>query len=753
MMDFIRMLTKNKTSFIVVLTLLIILTASSSYLIYSVSLLTGIENFMRLIGYIVILIILILLIWYGLVVLKKRTKFHYIIFSVLISVLSVVFLFGGYNINYIYERISNISNTSTTYSSSLVVLKDSEFENLSDITGKIGILNDENSINGYQIPLEIIASEKLENEIIYFNDYIDLIENLLNEDIDGAFLPTNYVVLFSNLEIESLDKLAERTKIIYSLEKSVISNTPVTSRGPKEPFTMLLMGVDSEDENIRASSFNGDALMLITFNPKTFNTTMMSIPRDSYVPITCFANQRKNKITHAAWYGEKCMIETIENFTGIDIDYFFKINFKGVVKIVDSLGGIKVDVPYSFCEQDSDRRFGKHMIYVEKGLQTLNGEEALALSRNRLNHSKICDSKWTQGNRDDIVRGQNQQLVLRGIAEKLKEVRDLDTLYNLLDTISNNMETNMLTNDILSFYNVFKDMLTKNNEADIFDIQRLVLSVYGKTIFDYSMIDGLGMKRALSNVVPYEGSIRDVVQAMRINLELEPQTMIKEFAFDINEPYEEIVIGRGYYNEAGIQLLPNFVGQDKNEAIRYGNNYGKRVNITYVTSENSDDFVGKIIKQDTYAGMDLDYVTSINITVVEEVKVVPQVPEKINCALEENEEVENCLVLNFVDKKIEEFTAWKAKNNYSIIYDVVKVSATDPDYKVDKEGLVVSQSVEAGTSLFDLISSGTVFKVKYMESPSTEEDRENEGENDNDDTGHSDSDDHDLDLDDSVDNE
>ena len=76
--------------------------------------------------------------------------------------------------------------------------------------------------------------------------------------------------------------------------------------------------------------------MLITFNPETLNTTMLSIPRDTYVPITCFSGQAKSKITHAAWNGETCMMNTIENFTGINIDYYVKINFKGVI-IMDNL--------------------------------------------------------------------------------------------------------------------------------------------------------------------------------------------------------------------------------------------------------------------------------------------------------------------------------------------------------------------------------------------------------------------------------
>ena len=91
------------------------------------------------------------------------------------------------------------------------------------------------------------------------------------------------------------------------------------------------MGVDSEAEDISNAAFNGDALMLITFNPKTLSTTILSIPRDSYVPIACFPGQKRNKITHAAWYGETCMIDTIENLFDIPIDYYQLISGESIL--------------------------------------------------------------------------------------------------------------------------------------------------------------------------------------------------------------------------------------------------------------------------------------------------------------------------------------------------------------------------------------------------------------------------------------
>ena len=188
------------------------------------------------------------------------------------------------------------------------------------------------------------------------------------------------------------------------------------------------------------------------------------------------------------------MMKTIENFTGINIDYFVKINFKGVVKMVDTLGGVDVDVPYSFCEQNSNREWGNNTVYVDKGMQTLDGEKALAFSRNRHPWPAYCGAKYSNYNSNDFIRGQNQQTVIRALMNKLKTVRNLDTVYELLDTISNSMQTNMTTNEILSLYNIGKDIIIKSNGGEVEDllgIQRLYLS--GSDAYIYDSGSGLNL--------------------------------------------------------------------------------------------------------------------------------------------------------------------------------------------------------------------------------------------------------------------
>ena len=607
-----KKLTKDKLSLSLLIFNILLLSLSIGYFSYALILLKNIETFLR-IGIILFFIFLSILCVRSIIKNTfKRKKLKILITTFISIIFSIIIIIIGYNVSKIYAAIANLSTSSQTYSSSIIVLKDSNYSSIDDIKNeKIGILNDSESIDGYQIPQEIISENKLKNEIVEYNNYLDLVNDLLNEEINVIFLPSNYSILFAS--INGLENLSEKTKIIYTKDKNIKITNTLGTKNLDEPFTILLMGVDSEKEEIKGSSFNGDSLILITFNPKTLNATILSIPRDTYTSISCFTGQRKNKITHAAWYGESCMIETIENMFDIPIDYYIKINFKGVVNIVDALGGIDVDIPYSFCEQNSNRQLGDNIIYVKKGFQTINGEQALAFSRNRHPLVGICSSEWTNYNSNDFIRGQNQQLVIQAMLNKLKSINSVDTFYEMLNSISQSMETNMSTETILSFYNVGKDILIKNtsNTTDLSSLigfERLYISGYDQNIVDYDSINNTGSQLALYNFVPYQGSIKDISKAMKINLEIEKQEVIKEFNFNINTPYEQKVIGKDYYNEGGIALLPSFVGRDLSEAQSYCNARGISLNITKITT-NSKSLDNQVMTQSLPSGMDLQFVS------------------------------------------------------------------------------------------------------------------------------------------------
>lgn len=607
-----KKLTKDKFGFFLLVFNILLLAGSIGYFSYSLILLQSIETLLR-IGIIIFFIFLSIVCIVSIIKNSfRRKKLKIVITTVIVIIFSSIITVIGYNVNKIYSAIASITTNSQSYSASLVTLSNSSIDSIDDIVGeKIGMLSDKESVDGYQIPQEIISESNLSNEIVEYNNYLDLINALLDKDVNVIFLPTNYSILFAT--IDGFENLGQSTKIIYTKDKNVKIQKTLATKNLSEPFTVLLMGVDSENEDIQGSSFNGDSLVLITFNPNTLNATILSIPRDTYTSISCFAGQKKNKITHAAWYGESCMMSTIEKMFDVDIDYYVKINFKGVVKIVDSLGGVDVDVPYSFCEQNSNREFGNSTIYVREGYQTLNGEQALALARNRHPWTEYCSKEWTNYNSNDFVRGQNQQLVIQAMLNKLKNVNSVDTFYNMLNSISNSMETNMSMENILSFYNIAKDILIKSSNStgdlsNLIGFQRLYLSGYDKMIVDYDSINDSGSKLSLYNFVPYQGSIDDISKAMKINLELIEDNPIKEFSFDINKPYEEKIIGKGYYNESSISLLPSFVGKSLSEVQSYCSARGITLNVEKVKTISSS-FDGLVATQSLPSGMDVAFVS------------------------------------------------------------------------------------------------------------------------------------------------
>lgn len=532
---------KFKKVSILVFLLLIILYISSIYFAKSVFYYHSSKSFMSYIVYIVIILtslFMVLFTWKGFKTIKKNITKSYIKYFIVISIFIFAEIFISFNINKISNSLSKITNKDKGYSTSLIVLKDSKLHSKNLDNKTIGIINDENNIEGYTLAQDIINDLNIdEDNLAKYDDFIEMLDALYKEEIDAMFVSSSYVSMFATTE--GYENIGNETKVIYEKSKKEESKKTSTSKTLSEPFTLLIMGVDSDSKSLsKSNSFNGDTLMLITFNPNTMNATILSIPRDTRVPIMCTKWKSKAKINSSAYYGADCVIDTITGFTGIEIDYWVKVNFQGVISIVNALGGIEVDIPYAFCESDSQRRFGKHTIFVEKGMQTLNGEQALAFARNRHTWPQWCGRKYSNYNSNDFIRGQNQQALVKATVNKLKEIRNLNEVYELLDIVGDNIDTNIDKDTMITGFDTFKNILlnSKNITSDDFiGTQRLYLSGYDNYInglyyFEY-----------------YKQSLEEIVTAMKINLELEEPIMDKEFDFSINHPYEDTQIGKGTY--------------------------------------------------------------------------------------------------------------------------------------------------------------------------------------------------------------
>ena len=549
-------------------------------LLYSLYIIKGIETEIRYVFMILVAIINIISIILTTKLLKKEKQSRFFIFVVIASIFIFAQAIGSYYILKTYSTLNSMNKNEITYTTAFVTLKDSKIKDISSIkNAKIGIVEDDTSIEGYVIGKEIIKENSLEknNTLVDYEDFTALVKGLYSKDIDIMIVSEDYVSMFD--EINEYKNISSETKVIYKKEKTYTKDEIAKLTGEDtnisssdkidKPFTVLVMGIDSTAPTLKKNaSGNGDALMLLTFNPKTLNATILSIPRDTYVPIACFANQKENKITHAAWNGASCMIKTIENFTGVDIDYYVKVNFQGVVKLVNAMDGIEVDVPLDFCESNSKRATSNDkLICLKEGKQTLNGEQALALAR----HRKTLLT-------GDLQRGVNQQLVIQGMLNKVKSIKSAGQMLKILDMVSQNIDTNFTTNQILSFYDIAKNLvLTSSESSNLINIRQLYLSGSSQMIYDER--SGL----VLYNYIPNKSSLNQIVKAMKDNLSAKPNLDVKRMNFNIEEEYELETIGTDNLSSTSTYtLLPNFVGKSESYAVNWLRSNG----VSYEIKEN-----------------------------------------------------------------------------------------------------------------------------------------------------------------------
>lgn len=574
--------------------LTIVMVVCNFNLIHAIYLLDGIENTGRILVILILFTIDIIFInEFVKILLKKEKKKHIglICFMIIYLIISILISFF---IKDIYSDIKNMNKDKLTYTTTILSLNDNSITNIEEINNKnVGMLKDETSIEGYILPNEFINNKNLTINIKYYDNYSSLIEALYDKSVEVIFITNNYKNMFK--DIEKYQNIDKETNIIATYSKKIKKEETTEKNLLTEPFSILLMGIDSHLEGIDSQISNGDSLILVTFNPNTLSATMLSIPRDSYVKQACFSNNIENKLTHAAWGGTNCMIKTIENFLDIDIDYYVKINFKGVVQLVDAVDGITVNVPKSVCTDNSDRQ---GQVCISEGIQTLNGEQALVLSRNRYDFAN-----------GDLDRGVHQQLVVEGIINSAKNINSVNEITDILSIVSNNIDTNFTTDQILSFYNILKKILLNNQGNSLINMQKLYLNGEGQMIYD----EGMGM--VLWNYILYQDSIDIVSKTMKENLGLLEPELIKEFSYSIKDTYKQQIIGKNVYGISGkYRLLPDFTTYTKENAISWIISNGFSYNIKEVEDNENKYQNGQIIEQSIPASKRLDKISNKHIT-------------------------------------------------------------------------------------------------------------------------------------------
>lgn len=325
---------------------------------------------------------------------------------------------------------------------SVYVLENSDYETIDDLENKIIGVSDVDE-EATKKAMEKV-SKKIEFNMAEFDSVGYSADAVLNKEVDAI------IALNSNIDILKEDNDEYNSlKAIYTFTISTKVKTLSSDKDvSKENFVFYISGIDTNGKV--STKARSDVNIILAVNPKSKKILMLNTPRDYYVELG--TKKAMDKLTHAGVYGIEESVSTLSNLYDINIDYYARVNFTTFVNIVEKLGGITVDVPVNFCEQTSSRTSSKQ-ICLKKGVQTLNGEQALALSRTR--HT------IAGGDRGRI---ENQMLVLKAIIDKALSPSILVKYNTLLSSVSDSVITNM---DQKSVTKLIKKQIKDNSDWTI----------------------------------------------------------------------------------------------------------------------------------------------------------------------------------------------------------------------------------------------------------------------------------------------
>ncbi|MDR1190022.1 MAG: LCP family protein, partial [Bifidobacteriaceae bacterium] len=259
-------------------------------------------------------------------------------------------------------------------------------------------------------------------------DPTELAAGLTARDFDAAVLDSSFLSAYEEGDPGFFDSV----QIIYTFDLDAPAVAAPPSAAAKEPgksFIVYISGIDVAGPIARTS--RSDVNILMAVNPDAGRVLLVNTPRDYYVQLHGTTGV-KDKLTHAGNFGVQKSIDTLQDLYGIDIDYYTRVNFSSLIDIVDTLGGVDVDVDQGFTSRHGGFTF-------TPGINHMDGEQALGFSRERYS--------FTGGDR---TRGQNQQKVIAALIDKASQRSNLLRYDKLLDALDGAVEMNVPMEQISS---------------------------------------------------------------------------------------------------------------------------------------------------------------------------------------------------------------------------------------------------------------------------------------------------------------
>ena len=362
----------------------------------------------------------------------------------------------------------------------IVARKDSSLEATSDFTDlKIAFVIRDSSSNTFaEIILE--NENKTNYKKIECQTYQEAYEYLMDHTVDLMVYTMQIRNVLEENDIDSWSHVKVILEGKRDLEAVKSKNVDIT----KDPFNVLISGVDLSSAGINEKG-NSDVNIILSVNPSTKKIIMQTIPRDSWAPLACY-DHKHSKLTYAGRNGGiDCSIKTIEEMYGITIHYYAKINFQGVMDLVDAFGGITIYNDIAFCTPYQDRYDNSLDVCFQEGENRIDGAQALIYSRVR----KI----FSEG---DIERGRHQMAVIHGVIREFQKAPTISNINSLLGAVEDNFTTNFDENDLGKALDLLISM-----QGELTDIEAYTME--GEMLWDTDEITN----EYLYYFYPYEGQV------------------------------------------------------------------------------------------------------------------------------------------------------------------------------------------------------------------------------------------------------
>ena len=384
--------------------------------------------------------------------------------SVLAMILCLVFAVGIRYIHLGMETLNNITAEEDETSLMTVYVRADDDREMADLlTETFGTLaNDKANTLAAVQQLDEKYNAMLATET--YSSPTELVDALNDEKVDAILVNQGQLSVLEDMEgyEEALTELRE----VESFHVVVETDSDKTSISHEDAvFSVYISGSDSRDSNIMATG-RSDVNIIATVNTETRQVLLLNTPRDFYVPLSIAESyDLPDKLTHAGLYGVDVSKDTLAQYYGIDIDYYFRVNFTGFEKIIDALGGIEVDSEHDFYSTISPTP-----IHYTEGINKLGGYEALYYVRERY--------AFVNG---DYQRGINQMQVIKAVADKANSPSVLAGFTSLMDAVSGCFKTSIPTDLITA---LVRDQLAN---GDDWNIVTYYVSGTGSSEYTYSI--------------------------------------------------------------------------------------------------------------------------------------------------------------------------------------------------------------------------------------------------------------------------